>query len=463
MSKGKEGASKDAPLERTMAKGIVGKEDAPISSDDDPHISSLLQVGDSSDEEGRLRQGCSQSGLAVMPERGISVVPERETALAVRKSPSQEQGTQVWIHGDLDEDDDTVVDNVKDTSSVAFKRRLERKREKAPTPKEVVKSNFTVIAAVFAGVIVSCVKFLASILTGSMAMFSEGVHSLVDACNDSLLLIGSHASKRKPDIEHPFGFGRELYFYTFVVSVIIFLFGGGFTIYHGVESLLHGGNVIESPAVAYAVLLIGIVVEGFSFSVAVRDVNEARAGMSVKEYVRNSTSPTSITVLLEDTAAELGMIIALLGVFFSTWLGIPQIDSIASIVIGALMASIALVLLRETRSLLIGEGLRREEIEDVVFIVESDPAVIKCGRVLSMYMGPNDLLLNLDVTFDEELDEGDVLHAIDRIEAEVIDEYPQCSAIFVEAESLNQVYRQRYDRRMAFEEEDEREKERERD
>ena len=332
---------------------------------------------------------------------------------------------------------------------------MERLYAEAPSKSEIVKTNFTVIAAVIAGVIVSCVKFLASFLTGSMAMFSEGVHSLVDACNDSLLLIGSRASKRKPDVEHPFGFGKELYFYTFVVSVVIFLFGGGFTIYHGVQSFIEGGHEIASPVVAFAVLIVGIIIEGFSFCVAVRDVNRARGDMSLFEYIRHSKSPTSFTVLLEDTAAELGMIIAVLGIGLSMALDMPRIDSVASILIGLLMAAIAVVLLRETRSLLIGEGLRREEIEDVVFIVESDPAVIKCGRVLSMYMGPEDMLLTLDVTFDDELDEGDVLQAIDRIEAALIDEYPQCSSIFIEVESLNQVYRQRHDRRRQFEEEEE--------
>ena len=230
----------------------------------------------------------------------------------------------------------------------------------------MVRNNFTVIAAIVAGVLVACVKFLASAFTGSVAMFSEGVHSLVDACNDSLLLIGTRASKKKPDVEHPFGFGRELYFYTFVVSVVIFFFGGGYTIVQGVNSLLSGGNVVEDPLVDYAVLLIGIVIEGFSFSVAWRDVKRARQGRSLFDYIRDSKSPTNFMVLMEDTAAELGMIIAMLGISLSLALGIPQLDSLASIIIGLLMAFVAVVLLRETRSLLIGEGLVREEIEDVV-------------------------------------------------------------------------------------------------
>lgn len=370
---------------------------------------------------------------------------------------------QVWIHGDPDDDDDEIDHNVIDTYSVAFQRREERRNAPNPTPREIVLSNFTVVAAVVAGMLVSGVKFAASFFTGSVAMFSEGVHSLVDAINDSLLLVGSRVSKKEPDVDHPFGYGRELYFYTFVVAVVIFLFGGGFTIYRGVSAFLAGGTVVESPMVNYVVLLVAIVIEGFSFVVALRDVNNSRQGQPLFEYIRESKSPAKFTVLLEDSVAELGMIIAFAGIFFSLQLGIPQLDSIASIIIGLLMAIVAMLLLRETRSLLIGEGLTREEVEDVVFIVEQDPAVIKCGRVLSMYMGPTDMLLNLDVTFDDELDEGDVLQAIDRIEGELIDDYPQCSSIFIEAESLNQVYRQRHDRRKVFEAGDDDEESRERE
>ena len=386
-----------------------------------------------------------RKALSERRQRSLARIGHGNASLAPRQDEAN------WIHGDLDEEDDSIDDNVNDTSSVAFKRRLQRKRTEELSAKELVRNNFTVIAAVFAGVLVACVKFFASALTGSVAMLSEGIHSLVDACNDSLLLIGTRASKKDSDVEHPFGYGRELYFYTFVVSIVIFLFGGGYTIYRGLSSYMAGGSIVANPLFDYIILLIGIVFEGFSFSVALRDVNNSRGELSLFEYIRTSKSPTNFTILLEDTAAELGMFVALAGIFFSVQFKAPRLDSVASIVVGLLMAAIALLLLRETRSLLIGEGLSRKEIEDVVFTVEEDVAVIKCGRVLSMYMGPDDMLLTLDVTFDDELDEGDILQAIDRIEEELVDNYPQCSAIFIEVESLNQVYRQRHDRRIAFE------------
>lgn len=377
----------------------------------------------------------------------VSRIPLEQSEEASHKADA---GELEWFHGDLDETDDSVDENVTDNSSVAFKQRLRALNPKPLSPKEQIRKNLTILAAVFAGVCVATIKFVAAALTGSTAMVSEGIHSLVDAANDSLMLLGQRGSKRKPDIEHPFGYGRMLYFYTFIVSVFILVFGGGFTIFQGVSSFLRGDNEIGDPFVAYLVLALGLVIEGISLTIALRDVNRRRGDMGLWEYIRNSKSPTSFTVLLEDTAAVLGMVFAFVGIALSVALHNPVYDSIASILIGVLMTLFAVVLVRESTSLLIGEGLVREEIEAVVFIVEEDPAVIKCGRVLSMYMGPNDLVLNLDVTFDDELDEGDILQAIDRLEAELVDDFPQCSAIFIEAESLNQVYRQRYDRHLAF-------------
>lgn len=383
-----------------------------------------------------------------LEERYEQRAAEHETVGA--QKPEESEPEIEWLHGDPDETDDTVDENVTDNSSIAFKRRLKALNPQPLSPKEKIRRNLTVLAAIFAGVCVAGIKFAAAAVTRSSAMASEGIHSLVDAANDSLMLVGQRGSKRKPDIEHPFGYGRTIYFYTFIVSVVIFVFGGGYTIYQGVQALMHGGNEIGDPLVAYIVLALGAVIESISLVIAFRDVNRRRGDLAIWEYIRSSKSPVSFTVLLEDFAAVMGMIFAFVGIALSVALKNPAYDAIASILIGALMAAVAVVLVRESTSLLIGEGLSSEEIMAVVFIVEEDPAVIKCGRVLSMYMGPNDLVLNLDVTFDDELDEGDILQAIDRLEAELIDDFPQCSAIFIEAESLNQVYRQRYDRHLAL-------------
>ena len=345
----------------------------------------------------------------------------------------------------------TTNANLSDTDSAEARARRRREKQANLSASQKLKSNATVVVAVVAGVITSLVKFIAAWITGSSAMFSEGIHSMVDAINDSLLLLGGRMAQRKPDVKHPFGYGLEEYFYSLTVALVIFVLGGGFAIYEGMQNVFEGGHPIDNPLINYIVLGIGIAVEGFSLSVAVKTVNEARGDMRIMNYIRESKSPTNITVFLEDTAAVLGMGVALVGNIASTITGNYVIDAWASVIIGAIMASIALILLKETRSLVIGEGLTGDEVTDVVFIVESDPAVIKCGRVLSLYLGSEDLLINLDVTFRDDLDEGDVLTAIDRIEGEIMDEYPQTTRIFVEAESLNQVYRQRHDRRLAFE------------
>ena len=341
--------------------------------------------------------------------------------------------------------------NVTDRNSAEARARRRRESEANLSASEKLKENATVVVAVIAGVVTSLVKFIAASITGSSAMFSEGIHSMVDAINDSLLLVGNKLSQRKPDVTHPFGYGPEVYFYSHTVALVIFVLGGGFAIYEGLQNVAAGGHPIENPIINYIVLGIGIVVEGFSLSVAVRTVNKARGDMHIMTYIRESKSPTNITVFLEDSAAVLGMGVALVGNILSTATGNYIIDAWASVIIGAIMAAIAIILLKETRSLVIGEGLTTDEINDIVFIVESDPAVIKCGRVLSLYLGPEDLLINLDVTFKDDQGEGGILVSIDRIEDEVMTEYPQATRVFIEPESLNEVYRQRRDRRLAFE------------
>ena len=340
---------------------------------------------------------------------------------------------------------------LNDFSSAEARARRRREKQANRSASEKLKENATVVVAVIAGVITSLVKFIAASITGSSAMFSEGIHSMVDAINDSLLLVGSKLAKRPPDVKHPFGYGPEEYFYSHAVALVIFVLGGGLAIYEGIQSVIAGGHPIENPLINYIVLGIGIAVEGFSLSVAVRTVNEARGDTNIMTYIRASKSPTNITVFLEDSAAVLGMLVALVGNIASTVTGHYVIDAWASVIIGVIMAVIALILLKETRSLVIGEGIDVDEVDEVVYIVESDPAVIKCGRVLSLYLGPEDLLMNIDVTFKEDLGEGGVLTAIDRIEDEVMSEFPQTTRIFIEAESLNLVYRQRRDRKLQYE------------
>lgn len=201
--------------------------------------------------------------------------------------------------------------------------------------------------------------------------------------------------------------------------------------------------MLGDPTINYVVCIIGMVIEGATLLISIRQINKERAGMSFMKYIITSKDPSNFIILLEDTAAELGLVFAILGVFLSHRTGNPRFDAVASIIIGILLVCVAIILLRETKGLLIGEGLAIPETEEIIRIVEGEKTVTKCGRILSMYLGPKDMLLTLDVSFKENLREGQVLQSIDRIEKKISDRYPEANRIFIEVESLNAVSRQK--------------------
>lgn len=299
-------------------------------------------------------------------------------------------------------------------------------------------STGSVIAAIAANIAVGIVKFIAAIVSGSSAMISEGIHSIVDSGNGVLILIGIRKSRRKPNLEHPFGYGQELYFYTLVVSIMIFALGGGFSIYEGATHMLEAGAgaALGDPTVNYVVIVAAMLIEGASLRVAVKNFNAARGDVPPLRFIREAKDPSLFTVVLEDSAAELGLVFALCGVFFSHLLGQPLLDGVASVLVGLLLCCVAVVLLRETKGLLIGEGLTAPELRELEALVEATPGVVECGRILTLYLGPDDMLLNLDVTFGEGLSQVETRRAIDDIEAHVVERFPQTTKIFVESESI---------------------------
>ena len=328
--------------------------------------------------------------------------------------------------------------NLTDTDSAEARARRRREKQANISASEKLKSNATVVVAVIAGVITSLVKFVAASITGSSAMFSEGIHSMVDAINDSLLLVGNKMSQRKPDVTHPFGYGQELYFWTLVVAVMIFALGGGVSLYEGISRIheITPETTLGDPTLTYVIIAISAAIEGASFTVALREFNAARGNMSPLRFIKEAKDPSTFTVVLEDGAAELGLLIAFLGTFLGHALGNPYFDGIASILIGVLLAGVAVVLLRETKGLLIGEGLRADEVREVERIVKSDPLVIECGRVLSLYLGPHDMLLAVDVTFEDGAERDNIDASIDAIESAIVSAFPQTTRIFVEPENL---------------------------
>ncbi len=306
-------------------------------------------------------------------------------------------------------------------------------------------SRIAVIAAIFANIAIGIVKFIAAGISGSSAMISEGVHSIVDSGNGVLILFGMKQSMRPRDAEHPFGYGKELYFWTLVVAVLIFALGGGISIMEGVKSILAvvPGETMGDPTVNYIVIAISAAIEGSSLFVAVRQFNQARGDMSPLTFIKEAKDPAMYTVVLEDSAAELGLVIAFLGIFFGHLLGNPYFDGSASVLIGLLLCSVSVILLKETKGLLIGEGMKHEELEEIQQLVERNQSVMTCGRILSMYIGPGDLLITIDATFLPTASAHDILLAIDDIEAAIHRRFPQTGRVFIEVESLKRTQAQR--------------------
>ena len=305
-------------------------------------------------------------------------------------------------------------------------------------------SAVAVVAAILANIAIGVVKFIASFLTGSPAMFSEGVHSIVDSGNGLLVLLGIHRAKKPANFTHPFGYGKELYFWTLVVSILIFALGGGVSMWEGIRAVGEVGpnTVLEDPTVAYIILVISMAIEGFSLSVAIRQFNAARGTKKPLQFIREAKDPSLYTVVLEDTAAEVGLVIAFLGLFLGHLFNNPYLDGIAAICIGVLLALVAIILLSETKGLLIGEGLNIEELEEVKELVEADEAIVRCGRILSMYMGPESLVINIDANFEPAKTADEVLASINRIETHIKKRFPQTKSVFIEAETLKTVLAQ---------------------
>ena len=303
---------------------------------------------------------------------------------------------------------------------------------------EPVESTASVLAAIAANIAIGIVKFIAAAISGSSAMVSEGIHSIVDSGNGLLILFGMKRAKRKPDLEHPFGYSQELYFWTLVVAIMIFALGGGLSMYEGFNRIMEitPETKLGDPTLNYIILGISAVIEAVSLSVALREFNAARGDMGPLQFIKQAKDPSLFTVVLEDSAAEAGLVIAFLGTFLGHLTGNAYFDGVASLLIGALLACVAVVLLRETKGLLIGEGLRADELAQVIRIVEDDPRVVACGRVLSYYFGPHELLVAIDVTFDEQVSGDAIDEAIDGIEREIVRALPQTTRIFIEPENL---------------------------
>ncbi|WP_437486341.1 cation diffusion facilitator family transporter [Sorangium sp. So ce1014] len=295
-------------------------------------------------------------------------------------------------------------------------------------------SRIAIYGAIGANMAIAAVKFVAAAVTGSSAMVSEGVHSLVDTADGLLLLLGKHRSARPPDAEHPFGHGKELYFWTLIVAIMIFAAGGGVSIYEGILHLLRP-RPIEDPTWNYVVLGAAAVFEGTSLAISVHEFKK-KAGQGYLAAMRSSKDPTTFTIVLEDSAALAGLAIAFLGVWLGHSLGNPYLDGAASIGIGLVLAAVAVFLARQSHGLLMGESADRELIASILALAEADRGVSAVGRPMTMHFGPHDVLVVLRIEFDPALTASGVAEAIERIEARVRSQRPDVKHIYIEARSI---------------------------
>ncbi len=297
-------------------------------------------------------------------------------------------------------------------------------------------SKITVYGALGANIAIAILKFIAAAFTGSSAMLSEGIHSTVDSSNQLLLLLGIHRSKKPPNKEHPFGHGKEIYFWSLIVSILIFGLGGGMSIFEGIKHIQNPEeltNIIWN----YAVLSGAFLFEGTSFVIAVLNLNKNKEIKgSFFKRVRISKDPTLFVVIFEDGAALGGLLIALAGVFVGSYFNLPVADGVASILIGLLLAYVAVLLTIESRNLLIGESVQSYITDDIMKLVMEDKNVETLSRPLTMHMAPEDVLLALDVQFVRNLSSSELSATVKRLESSIRKNHPEIKRIYIEARNL---------------------------
>jgi cation diffusion facilitator family transporter len=303
---------------------------------------------------------------------------------------------------------------------------------------EVHESKRAIIAALLANLGIALLKFVAFLVTNSSSMLSEAIHSVADTGNQGLLLLGRVRARRPADEHHPFGYGPVRYFYAFIVAFVLFFVGGVFSVFEGVEKLIHP-HQIESAWWAVGVLLGSMVMEALSFRTGLREANEVRpAGESWWQFIRNTKSPDFPVVLLEDSAALLGLVFALVGVGAAAATGNGRWDGLGSLAIGSLLIGVALVLVTEMGSLLVGEAARPEVRQRIGAAIEAFPKVRRCIHLRTDHLGPDEIMVAAKVEFDPDLTVAQLAAAIDELEVEIRAVEPRAAFVFVEPD----VYRE---------------------
>jgi cation diffusion facilitator family transporter len=295
-------------------------------------------------------------------------------------------------------------------------------------------SKKVIFAALIGNTLIAITKFVAASITGSSAMFSEGIHSLVDTGNQGLLLYGLKAAKKPADKRFPFGHGKEIYFWSFVVAILIFAVGAGISIYEGVHHILHPAE-ITNPLINYIVLGLAIIFEGGALCIALKEFNKSRGKLGYLKAVQRGKDPTLFVVLFEDSAAMLGLIVALIGVTLTQITGQLFWDGAASVVIGIILGATAFWLAVETKGLLIGEGADAETVQNLEKLANAHNDIEKVNEILTLHMGPEFILANISLEFKDGLETGRIEKIIHALDKAIKAEHPYIKRIFIEAET----------------------------
>lgn len=299
-------------------------------------------------------------------------------------------------------------------------------------------SKKVIIAALIGNGLIAVTKFIASFLTGSSAMLSEGIHSVVDTGNQLLLLLGIRRARKPADKHFPFGHGKEIYFWSFVVAIMIFGVGAGVSIYEGIHGMLDP-HPITNPFTNYMVLILAMIFESFAWYFAWKEFRKAKGKQSYVEAVRKEKDPTTFVVLFEDSAALLGLVVAFLGIWLGEISGNPLFDGIASVIIGVILAATAGWLAYETKGLLIGESADPEIVDGINTLAAASEHITSINETLTMHMGPDYILLTISVNFKDEVTAEMVETSVAELTKAIKDRYPRIKRVFIEAEGAKRI------------------------
>jgi len=295
-------------------------------------------------------------------------------------------------------------------------------------------SKRVILAALVGNLTITISKFVVALVSGSTAMLAEGVHSLADTGNQLLLLVGLRLSRRPADEMHPFGYGKEMYFWALIVAVTMFVVGAVVSFWEGVNKILHP-HPIEHAGWIYLILGLSALFESYPFYIAYSSLRESDSGAGLFATLHRSKRPAVIVVFMEDAAAMTGILIAFVGVLTAKLTGLEIFDGIASACIGLLLAAVAFCVAYEMRSLLIGESVSKENYEKILSAVEESPGVEKVLKLLTMHLGPDEIVVNLDVEFADGLSTDQIERLVDEVEKKIQRAVPEARYIFIEAEA----------------------------